>query len=419
MKSKFLKGRLNTRLAAAFLCSVAFNQGLRAQDAELHPHGLFETPQLGLAAESPRTPSDAEGWKERTHLSLSASATYNDNIFLTKNNKESDVIFSISPTLSFVSAERGTAVNTFSITYTPSYRFYTDHSGRNTLDHSLSFDYGRNMPRTTIGFRTTYLKSTGSDRFVSGTIDRETLRSTLDISYILTGKTRLDASAYYSMSNFSSGALFDESSYGLRLALMYQVTGKITLGPYVDYSSSIINGGNSDHSSIGYGIRGTYKVSGKLSLVGSIGQSIRSFSGSGASSDLSFVSWSLGANYQATGKTSLRASIYRSAKASYNFADSGYISTGLALSATHRASSRLSYYATLAYENDDYFEATNASTVGSLDNDYYSATVGLRYKLENGLTLGAHATYRLNDSNISNNDFDNVSFGLSVGYVFW
>jgi len=393
---------------------------VKAED--LHPRGLFEKPQEGLNTPLARTAADAEDWKDKLHFSLRSSVRYDDNIFLSSMNEESDVIFSVSPTLRFSSAEEGTAANTLSISYTPSFRIYAANTDRNTVDHSLSIRLGKSMPKTQIGFSLSYDKTSGSSRDVSGTVERESLKSSVSVSYILTGKTHLDLGVDYDKDIYGSGSLSGNESYGVNAALMYQATGKITAGPYVSYDidnlSSGSSSGSSDQNSLGYGLRFTYAVSGKTAVNGSLGSSMRSFSGSGASGDSTSVVWKIGASHAISSKTSLRASIYSQDQAGNRDVNSAFLSTGIAISATHQASTRLSYYATFTYKKDDYFEA-NAAGV-SLDNDYYSLTLGSRYSLDNGLSLGADVTYREESSgSAAGNEFDNLSFGISASYNFW
>ena len=390
---------------------------LMAQGTDVHPRGLFETPQEGINAPVAKTPSDAETLRDKTHLSLSVGARYDDNIFHTSTNEESDVIFTIAPTLRFSTAEPGAAENTFQFTYTPSAAIYADNSDRNSINHHARLAFTKEMPKTQIRFSLAYTKSTGSDRFVSGLIDRETLRAGLDISHILTGKTRLDFDAYYNIDGFDTGTLFDDKTYGVNLALLYQLTGKLAIGPQVGYGMSELDGGSRDHDFYSASIKFEYEVTGKTYLTGSIGHSSRSFSGSGASGDFTTMTWQIGASHALSSKTNIRASIYRSAKASYNFADSGYVATGVSLSATHTVSPRLTCYTTLVFENDDYFRASPAGV--NLDNDYYSITVGSRYRYSSDFTVGANLSYRENSASASLNDFDSFSFGINGNYVFW
>lgn len=74
-------------------------------------------------------------------------------------------------------------------------------------------------------------------------------------------------------------------------------------------------------------------------------------------------------------------------------------------------------YATLSYENDDYFRATN--TGFSLESDYYNFTLGGSYRLQNGMALGASVGYSKNDDSQPLNDFDSLTFAINASYSFW
>ncbi|BDS07614.1 hypothetical protein NT6N_26540 [Oceaniferula spumae] len=409
-----------TGLTAQILALVALQGGASAQTLnDVHPQGLFNTPQPGIDAPLTRTPADATSLKDHFHLSASAGVRYEDNIFLTSTNEKSDVITTISATLRFVSAEDGAAENTFSVAYSPSYSMYASDSDSNNLGHALTFTLGKEMPKTSIRFNLSYSKSSGSNRFVSGIVDHGSLNAGLSISHLLTGKTSLNLGFGYGFDNFGNGALFDNNSYNVRLGLRYQATGKISVGPYVSYRNTDLSdgGGSFDQAVYGYGVSATYRVTGKTTLTGSIGGSTNSFSDSGSGSDESALTWSIGANHQISEKTSIRASFYRNYKASYTFEDAGYLATGLALSATHTVSDRLSLYATVTYENDDYFRATNSSY--RLEEDYYSLVLGSNYRFSNGLSVGANAKYQTNDSTQALNEFDGLSFGITASYNFW
>ncbi len=411
MKTKYITH------AVSIGTTVLMTGPVLAQSTNVHPRGLFETPQEGIGAPVLRTPSDAETLIDKLRLSVTAGARYDSNIFHSRANEQSDILFTIAPTLRFSTAEADEAQNSFTFVYSPSAVFYTDHSDRNSINHRASFKLTKRMPKTSIGFGVDYTKSTGSDRFVSGLIDRDSLRATLNVSHLLTGKIRADFDAYYNLDDFGSSALYGDTTYGANLAFLYQLTGKLAIGPQVGYGVSSLSRGSRDHEFYSASVKFEYRATGKTQLTGSIGYSQRSFSGAGAASDYSSSTWRIGANHDLSGKTSIRVSIYRSAKASYNYIDSGYLATGLSLSATHQVSPRLNCYATMSYEEDDYFKASAAGA--NLDNDYYAITMGARYRLEGGLILGANATYRANSSDRAANDFDNFSFGINATYTFW
>ncbi|MBT8038345.1 MAG: outer membrane beta-barrel protein [Verrucomicrobiae bacterium] len=406
-----------------FACVTAlFVPSISAQTTDVHPRGIFDTPQPGLDAPLARTPADADDWSDKFHFSLSASVRSDGNIFLSDKGEESDVIFSVSPTLRYVSAEAGAAENTFAISYTPNFQVYSENTDRNNIGHSLSIRLDKSMPKTQIGFNLNYRKSSGSDRFVSGTIDRDSLSAGVTVSYLLSGKTRLNAGVNYDFDDFSNGSLFGNDTYAANLGLSYQATGKISLGPYLSYRVSEMSAGSLDQDSVSYGMKGTYEVSGKTAIHGSVGYSVDSFDGASSASDHSSLVWRIGASHALSSKTNIRASLYSGTKASYSFADSGYLATGVALSASHQLSSRLSCYVSGMYEQNDYFRASALGT--SLDNDYYSIALGTRYQCASGLMLGANISYSSNKSSsstaaVGQNDFDNLTFGVNASYDFW
>ena len=109
---------------AGSVAALLIAQGAHADLAtDIHPRGLFYTPQAGLDAPVPRTPSDAVGFKEHFHLSGGVSFKYDDNIFLTNKGEQEDFITSISATLRYESAAQGSAEHTISVAYSPSHSF--------------------------------------------------------------------------------------------------------------------------------------------------------------------------------------------------------------------------------------------------------------------------------------------------------
>lgn len=405
---------MKTRFLICTLSLVA--QPLVAQDAVTHPRGLFEAPLPGIETPMARTTKDATNWKDKFHFSVTAGIRSESNIFHSATNEESDVIFSITPTLSYQSAPAGGALNTFSFVYAPSYQIFSKNSDRNTLNHTATFSYGKKMPKSDLGISLSYHKTDGSNRFTGGFVDRESLRLGVNFSHILTGKTRLDLGANYIMDNFDTNGLFDTGSYSVNAALKYQATGKLAIGPRISYGGSTVSG-NADHGQWSAGIAFDYQYSGKTTFTGDIGFSQRSFSGGGAASNLDYISWALGMSHQLGAKTAIQASIYRRAKASYNFVNSGYIATGAAITATYDYSSRLAFYSTISFENDDYFESGAGGT--NLDNDYFSITLGSRYRVNESLRVGGSLTWTDNDSNNAFNNFENFSAGITATYNFW
>ena len=67
-------------------CYLATN--VAAQDVDIHPSDLFETPQEGIEAPLPRSSREADSWKDYTHLTLNAGVSGESNIFLDNDTRE-------------------------------------------------------------------------------------------------------------------------------------------------------------------------------------------------------------------------------------------------------------------------------------------------------------------------------------------
>lgn len=414
--------RLPLLIALPSLAAISFASAQDAylssiyQDSNYLQRGLFDAPIPVTAPQRARTKGDVERLTDLLHFSLAGGVRYDNNIYLTNHDKESDVIWSVTPTLAIKSGEDGTALNTFEFSYTPSFQVYTDNTDRNTVDHRASLRYGTTMPKSKLTFALDYTRTKGSDRFVSGTIDRNSLRGSLQYHYTMTGKTRLDLSATTDIDIFDTNNLNDRRRYDLRASVLYQYSGKTSFGPSVSYAHSKMSDSN-DQDNVELGLKGEYQASGKINITGTLGYNVSSFSGTDTASNRSILAWSIAGSYQLSGKTNLRGAFYRNPKMSYNFDDTGYVSTGISLHGSHQYSERTSFYALLSYENDDYYE-TSSTGINTNDN-YFTATLGARYRFDNGISCGANMTWRTNNADYDVNSFDGFSFGLNASYNFW
>ena len=402
---------------AAVTCSQAQDNFLQNiyEDHDYRQRGLFE----GLASDevdADEKGGEGEKFTDLLHFSLAGGLRYDSNIFLQESNEEDDFIFTVTPTFSIISGREGTAQNTYSLSYAPSLLFYADNSDQNRVDHRATFRFTKQLPKSKIALDLDFSDTEGSSRYASGAVARTRLHGALHYNYLMSGKTRLDLVASTDLNNFKTSGFNDQYNYGLRASVMYQLTGKTAIGPSFSYThTDVTDGVNQD--AYDFGMKVDYLASGKTTLTGTMGYNVRTFDGTGASSDLSTMSWSVGARYQATGKTSLRGTFYREPKVSFNFQNTGYMATGVSFNANHQYSARMNLFAMLSYENDDYYD-TGAGGI-SLENNYYTATMGANYQMQNGLTLGANMTYRTNQSNSSFNEFDGFSCGINASYNFW
>ena len=115
---------------------------------------------------------------------------------------------------------------------------------------------------------------------------RQPLNAGVRVSHRLTGKTNLNlvlvldqiVTTIDNLNAENNGkSLLDDVSYNARASLTYQLTSKISVGPYVGYGITDVSGSGGgventqDRINYSAGITGTYQASGKTAFTGSLG----------------------------------------------------------------------------------------------------------------------------------------------------
>lgn len=405
---------LNTARLSTLTSLALLSPGMAEDDGLTYYQWGGETELTGKDIASSEGSVIDSDWQDLVKVSLNASLRYDNNIFLTPRDEESDLIFTLAPTIGLSNSEN--AVNVISAMYTPSAKLYMDNSDLDAINHRFRFGYERQFAKTKIDLGVRYDKFSGSNRYASGQVDESDFGITFDTSYVLSGKTRLDLGLRYQDNSFDSGGLVDRKIYGAELGAQYQVTGKTSVGPYVSYENVDVSN-SPDHNAVGIGAKFNYQATGKTAATGAIGFENRSYSGAGATGDTNPLTYSLGVSHDYTAKTSFNLNMYRSARAAYNVGGNGFESTGVTFSTEYAASERVSYHASATYEVNDYY-ATSSTAAGAADRDYYRLGFGADYAMPSGVKLGADLNWRESVSDNNAFEYENVTFDLGATYQF-
>ncbi|QQL44321.1 outer membrane beta-barrel protein [Sulfuriroseicoccus oceanibius] len=393
------------------LSAISGFAGVSADTAAPEPVSAKEAAALVESAGS-------NGLLDSFYVNLRGEVKYDDNIFLTPDNEESDTIFSLIPVVGFDSARGRVAKSSFTAEYAPVAAFYADNSGLDYFNNNGSVALFHQMPKTTFRANADYRERSDASRFINDLVDRSIFDAGLDVSHILSGKTRLDAGAGFNASNYDDDALFDYDTWDVSGAALYRATGKISVGPYVGFGQTEVSNDQPTHEFWSAGGKVDYQFTGKTRFTGTVGYETRSFSGANAADDKSTVVWNFGLDHRLTGKTKVLASIYRKDNPSMNIAGAGYEATGVVLGTTYTYSPTLSFNGGLTYEHNEYFRTVEGSTL-SRDNDYWKFNVGAVWSPTDKLDLGGRVLYRLNDSTDAANEFENLQLALDATYKFW
>jgi|TARA_B110000908_G_scaffold172191_1_gene238247 hypothetical protein len=345
------------------------------------------------------------------HLSasLKTDLEYNDNIFLSGTNEESDLIYRVGLSLEF-SSNNSIQDQKLTLAYAPSYEGYLDNSSEDNIAHDLSLSLLRTFAKTKIDFNAFARKSQAPNRFVEGVVDRFAYGFDLDVVYDLTAKSSLDFDFGFERNEFEQSSLFDTETYEARLAWLYKIGGKTSIGPYLA-ADRVFVASNPSHLGLSLGATGTYAYSGKTIYTGSFGIEHRSFSGDGDSQVNAEFDFSV--EHQLTGKTSLRSSVYNKVTASSVDDGLAYDDTGIALEINHEYSSKIKFNGAVNYVHNTFFSTRN-SAFTDRDADAFILSLGIDYAMDESLSAQVGIKYMLNDSEDSTRESNNTILNLGL-----
>ncbi len=356
--------------------------------------------------------------KFRLLLGLSASAVYDDNIFLEEKNEDSDFNFTLSPSIG--AAYGDPQRNFLELVYTPSFVFFADHSNENAVEHAVSLRASRRTDRWLIqgnfDFRALSGANSGDDadrrgERVGERVDRRTYTAGLRGVYSISGKTSLEVGFAASATDYD--VFLDTVDVVNQNYLDYLVTGKTTVGVGfgVGYAKSE---GGPDQIYEQANVRVRYTPTSKIAFRATGGVELRQVDG--GENQVNGI-FGLGVEYTPFHQTTLSLDAYRRVRPSSVVAETNYVVTGIVLSARQRFLQK--FYVTLAagYENTEY-ESIADNVNFSRQDDYFFLRPSIDFSIRERMTVSLFYEFRNNESSNQEFEFANNRFGVSFGLTF-
>ena len=343
---------------------------------------------------------------ETTNIYFNGSATarYDDNIFLQENNEESDLIFIFAPGVELNVGRRANA--NLNVYYREDFYLYEDNSDLDTNTSNVFLDAFFNMPRLDLRFDASFqqliqpeanLRVFGFDRL----IERDAYRANFRGEYEISERTSIASGINGSKVDFDNDIFFSDSeSFSVPVTLYYALTPRFDLSAGYRYRYTDVKRGNEyDDHYANVGIRG--EVFPKLMGEARVGYQERRVSGG---EDDDGVSFGLDFSHFLTPKITLLVGGYR------DFETGGQgqsIDTiGGSLGARYTFNHLISATAGANYFERDY-------ETGRTD-DTLDLNLGVSYSPITYVNLSAGYIFRTNDSNLNGLDFDNNIFNVSA-----
>jgi hypothetical protein len=168
-------------------------------------------------------------------LAANASATYDSNLFLAETNRESDVVFSVTPMLTYTTAPHGDPLFSFSASYRPSYQVFANNSQFNSLNHSANAILNFTKPRTRIALYGSIREVSASDRIAGGFIQGMIYQYGIRGSYQLAPRTSISAGISSGGTSFDTGGNGSDA-YSANVSMMWDANERWSVGPSLRYS---------------------------------------------------------------------------------------------------------------------------------------------------------------------------------------
>jgi hypothetical protein len=367
---------------------------------------------------------------------LTVRGVYDDNIFLSHFDRQSDWYVAIEPAITIGYGEivqrQGTYIR---LDYAPSIFLYTDHSDVNSVEHLIRLEGQAGFGRLQVGvsqdvqiLNGTRLDRSGLDASavsiagsinagVSGDTDAQFYLTNLGASYDLTEKTFISTGFTYSRRDFNTlissdeirGNLFFNYKYNPRLAIGIGGSGGV----------SSVDGGPDETFEQGL-LRVQYQATGKIALNASAGVEVRQFdnsAGDGSRDDHLSGVYEIGATYQPFDGTVITLRGSSRVLNSANVANADFLATNVLLGVRQRLLQRVYLGFTAGYEHAHYF--TTVPGVGlSRDDNYYLIEPAVDVMVTRWFTVGAYYLYRTNDSPIARFDYYENQFGMRASFTY-
>jgi hypothetical protein len=349
------------------------------------------------------------GSKWRLFPHFSVSGIFDDNIYLSSDDKVSDFYFALSPGLGAVYGTDDSPLK-IRFDYTASFLVFMKESSQDTVDQNAAMRISYALPKLTLGLNLGFQSLNGASIDVGDRVRRQIYYVGITSNYVLDEKFSVDLNADETIADYHG--LYDSNESRVQTFLNYQATGKLNIGVgatfgYLDVQSGP---GQTYEQLLG---RLTYDATGKLVLFANGGVEYRQ-------SDIDTVSpvFSIGAAYSPTATTTITADIHERVYGSAAIEGADYRAIGFLVSVTQQLRYDLSGILSVGYENAAYFAVEKGVIADRTDHFVYTR-VGPDWQVRPWWHLGAFYEFSRNaSSGYDSRPFTRNRVGIQANFAF-
>ena len=361
-------------------------------------------------------------------LSISERTVFDDNINISRFNRESDLYFAIEPTLSLgFGAADGASSLVF--TYRPGFSFFINHSENDAIQHILRLQAARNFGHLSIQLSqdvrildgadlTTLADQTGhhANIDVGGRSRHNGYTTNLNASYQLTGKLFLTSDDALTVDDYPDPTQIGSQNASGNLFLNYQYREKIAVGVGGTLGYNLVDTGSSNQLYEQANARLSYNATAKTSFSGTVGLEFRQFENNSRGVYVTPV-YSLNGTYSPSDGTTITLSGTRRNQNSGSLAGQDYTETGVNLGIQQRFLTRTSLGFAVGYMNSNYFSTIDGISASRNDN-YLFLQPSVEVTVTRYWSVGAYYLHRQDSSSFDVFTFNDNQVGLRMVVAF-
>jgi hypothetical protein len=353
-------------------------------------------------------------WKVTPHVVLKTG--FDDNIFISAQNRQSDFFGVLSPGIAFGLGEfrqhlkefgsyaqqyedhpREEAVffetrRFFFANYTASAIAFVDHSEENAVDHDVSLAGRWTFQKLSLGFRAGLQTLSNSDIDVGGRVKRTITDTEITARYEFSEKTSMEAN--FSRLGLNYEQALDSTEWKNQNWVNYRVFPKTQLGVGLAVGRLEVDEGAVQSFEQGL-VRAHYLGTGKLSFDGELGVEFRQIEDHGGNRTTPI--FALGATYSPFVATELSLRGSRRTLASASKAGENYVLTGVEGRIRQRFFQRFYVSTATGYERSAYESVDGRGEANRTDNVFFTRP-SLEFDVTKWASMEVAYEFRENDS---------------------
>jgi len=347
------------------------------------------------------------------HLNAESSIVYNDNIYIQKNHKTSDLIETLSPSLAIGAGDYLQKEESWlTIDYSPSFILFTNHGGNDAIDQDGRLNFEWRPASWTFGLKQGYRQDSGPIVEAGGRVNRSVYDTDIYIKYDLSSKTTFELDADQSINDYDQ-PLFSYNVWTVAGWMDYWITPKVKLG--VGATGGFLDVTQNPNQTYQQGlVRAEYDITENVAIQGSAGGESREFQ-NGQGNRFNGV-FSLGGTYQPWANTTLLFNAYRRDESSRVAVNQNYTVTGFSAGICQVIADKYTLSLLGGFDHSDYYVTAQGVNANSPYN-YFFVRSGIDCQITSQFTMGLFYQYQQNQSSQAN-AFNNNLTGVNIAYHF-